>query len=119
MKIPEKWKCGVKSFWQGAALVLGGLLALDFLVCLIAALVSLNWLLNQVELIVVTAALLLVGILVYLPAKRIGVQKLPRLLLGFGLLGGGLVLVFFVVMYAAAFFSMMEYIRHIKADDPG
>ena len=84
MKLPEKFKEGFRAFWQVACFVLAVLLLTDFLVCLIAAFVALDWLLNQAA-----------------------------------LAGGGIVLVFFVVMYIAAIFSMLEYIRHIKADDPG
>ena len=58
--------------------------------------------------VAVTAAALLLGILVYLPARHLGAGKLPRRVLGFGLLGGGLVLLFFVALYVTAFFSMME-----------
>lgn len=119
MKLPEKFKEGFRTFWKGACFVLGGLLLIDFLVCLIAAFASLDWLLEQALLAVFTAVLLLLGAIFYLPARRIGVGKLPRRLLGAGLLGGGLILVFFVVMYIAAVFSLLEYIRRIKADDPG
>ncbi len=119
MKLPEKFKEGFRTFWKGMCFVLAVLLLTDFLVCLIAAFVSLDWLLEQAVLPVITAALLLLGAIFYLPARRIGVGKLPRRLLGAGLLGGGLVLVFFVVMYIAAVFSMLEYVRRIKADNPG
>ena len=119
MKLPEKFKEGFRAFWQVACFVLAVLLLTDFLVCLIAAFVALDWLLNQAALVVFTAAALLLGVIFYLPARRGGVGKLPRRLLAGGLAGGGIVLVFFVVMYIAAIFSMLEYIRHIKADDPG
>lgn len=117
MKIPGKVKEGLGVFWQGMCFVLGGLLLVDFLVCLVAAFAALDWLLNQGALVVFTAAALLAGILFYLPAKHMGVGKLPRRLLGAGLAGGGLVLVFFAVMYIAAVFSMLEYIRQVKTND--
>lgn len=117
MRVPDKLKEGTRTVWKGLCFVLGGLLLLDFLVCLTAAVVSMDWLLNQVEIVAFTAAVLLLGILVYLPAKRMAVGKWPRRLLGFGLTGGGLVLVFFVVMYVAAVFYMLEFIKQVKQAD--
>ena len=117
MKIPKTFKEGLKTAWQGLTVVVAGLLMLDFLICLVAALAALGWLMNQAGLIVFTAVLLLVGIFLFLPGKRIGVDKWPRRLLGAGLICGGLVLIFFVVMYIAAVFSMLEYIRQVKTSD--
>lgn len=113
------FRASFQRFWQGLCALVGALLLVDLLVCLAGALVSLDWLLNQAQIIVFTGVLLLVGIILYLPARRIGVTKVPRRLLAGGLAGGGLVLVFFVAMYIAAVFSMLEYIRHIKVDDIG
>ncbi len=116
MKVPDKVKEGARTLWQGMSFLLGGLLLVDFLVCLIAALVSLDWLLNQFGLVVFTAVMLLLGILFFLPGKALGVNKLPRRLLGAGLLSGGLILVFYCVMYVAAFFAMMDYIKQVKTN---
>ena len=98
MKVPEKLKERVRTVWTGLCFLVGGLLLVDFLVCLIGAFAALNWLLNQAAVPAFTAGSMLLGIFLYLPARRVGAGKLPRRVLGFGLLGGGLVLIFYVVM---------------------
>ncbi len=108
MKIPEKLKERIRIVWQGLTFVAGGLLLVDFLVCLVAALAAIGWLFGQLELAVFTAVLLLLGILLFLPGKRLGVAKLPRRLLGAGLVGGGLVLAFYCVMYAVMLFYTLQ-----------
>jgi len=109
MKIPEKLKERTRMVWQGLTFVVGGLLLVDFVICLVAALAAIGWLAGQLELAVFTAAVLLLGILLFLPGKHFGVAKFPRLLLGAGLLGGGLVLAFYCVMYAVMFFYAMQF----------
>lgn len=109
MKIPEKLREKTRMAWQGLTFVVGGLLLLDFCVCLVAAVAAVGWLFGQLELAVFTAVLLLLGILLFLPGKRLGVAKLPRRLLGAGLLGGGFILAFFCVMYAVMLFYAMQY----------
>lgn len=103
----ENFKHEIQRIWQGLGVLLGGLLLVDFLVCLISGLLAANWLLGQFGVPVFTAALLLLGILVYLPAKRLGVEKLPRQLLGGGLLGGAAVVVFFAAAYAYLFLYVL------------
>ena len=110
MEFPGKWKARAGMVWQGLSFGLGVLLLVDFLVCLVAVVASVEWLLGQFELAVATAVLLLAGILVFLPGKRLGAGKPARQLLMAGLIGGGLVLVFFSVAYAAALFSVLDYI---------
>ncbi len=110
MKIPEKLRERVRTVWQGLTFVVSGLLLVDFILCLVAALVAVGWLFGQIELAVFTAVLLLLGILLFLPGKRLGVAKLPRRLLGAGLVGGGLVWAFFCVMYAVMLFYALQNI---------
>ena len=103
----ESLQVGFRKFWQGLGVLLGGLLLVDFLVCLFAGLLAANWLLSQFGVSVFTAVLLLLGILVYLPAKRLGMEKLPRQLLGAGLLGGAAVVVFYTIAYAFLFLYVL------------
>ncbi len=101
-------KEGFRAAWQALCWGLAALLLLDFLVCLIAALLATDWLLGQFEAAAFTAALLLLGIIAFLPARRLGAGKLPRRLLGAGLIGGGLVVVFYCVAYVSMFLQVVR-----------
>lgn len=101
MKVRRK-ESTVLGPWDISAIVIAGLLFLDFLSFLVLLVVGIGLLLvYALEIGVVTGVLLLIGIALYYLGKRRGLQtRFRRLLLG-SIFAGGVMLVFFCVVTVA------------------
>lgn len=88
--------------WDIAALVIAGLLFLDFLSFLILLIVGVDWLLvYALEMGVVTGVLLLIGIALYYLGKHRKLQTFWRRMLLGSIFAGGSMMVFFGVAVIA------------------
>lgn len=88
--------------WDMAALVISGLLFLDFLSFLILLIVGVDWLLvYALEMGVVTGVLLLIGIALYYLGKHRKLQTFWRRMLLGSIFAGGSMMVFFGVAVIA------------------
>lgn len=88
--------------WDMAALVIAGLLFLDFLCFLILLIVGVDWLLvYALEMGVVTGVLLLIGIALYYLGKHRRLQTFWRRMLLGSIFAGGSMMVFFGVAVIA------------------
>lgn len=101
MKVKRKENLNLGP-WDMAALVIAGLLFLDFLSFLILLIVGVDWLLvYALEMGVVTGVLLLIGIALYYLGKHRRLQTFWRRMLLGSIFAGGSMMVFFGVAVIA------------------
>ena len=101
MKVKRKENSNLGP-WDIAALVISGLLFLDFLSFLILLIVGVDWLLvYALEMGVVTGVLLLIGIALYYLGKHRRLQTFWRRMLLGSIFAGGSMMVFFGVAVIA------------------
>lgn len=101
MKVKRKENSNLGP-WDMAALVIAGLLFLDFLSFLILLIVGVDWLLvYALEMGVVTGVLLLIGIALYYLGKHRRLQTFWRRMLLGSIFAGGSMMVFFGVAVIA------------------
>ncbi len=101
------------GFWDIAALVVAGLLYLDVLAFLFLAVTGVGILLvNALEVGLVAAVLLVLGIGAYILGKRRGLGKVPRRVLLGALVAAGVLL----LLFAAAVVGLVIYTAAYTAD---